>query len=42
LRRIANTTDDNETKVAIRKIILYDSGDGCEEVEIPFDESVVI
>jgi hypothetical protein len=41
LRRIANTTDDNEIKVAIRKIILYDSEDGYE-VEMLFDEFVVI
>ena len=40
LRRIANITDDNEIKVAVRKIILYDSGDG-NEVEILPDEFVI-
>jgi len=28
MRRIANITDANEVIVAVRKIILYDSGDG--------------
>ena len=39
-RRIANITDDNEIKVAVRKIILYDSGDGNEVVILP-DEFVI-
>jgi hypothetical protein len=29
-RRIANATDDTEIKAAVRKIRLYDSGDGNE------------
>jgi len=41
LRRIANITDDNEIKAAIRKIILYDSADGYEVEMLP-DEFVVI
>jgi len=41
LSRIANITDANEIIVAVRKIILYDSGDG-KEIKIPFDVFVLI
>ena len=41
-RRIANAIDDTEIKAAVRKIRLYDSGDGNEAEILPVSDSTNI